>query len=116
MKISVSGPLPPTADLVTALNKKFGPLYRFTTYGLGKHKTILARKSALVGLQISVRDGEVHFQPSVPSTAGPAVSFMMFTELATLLILPVLIISRGFTKDPYRKMAKEIGFFLRDAY
>lgn len=115
MKISIASH-PPTDELVQVLNDKFNPRYSFELFGLGENKTIMARKSTLVGLQISNRDKEMYFQRTAPTIAGSAFSFMMLTELAIVFIIPLLIIFKGFTKDPYKEMAKEIGFFLKEKY
>lgn len=116
MKISVSGSLPPANELVSVLNDAFVPRYSFRTFGIGLEKTIMARKSLLVGLQVSITDNQIHFQRTAPTIASSLFSFMMLTELVVFLILPVLIIFEGFKRDPYKEMAKEIGFFLRDKY
>lgn len=116
MKISIASNHPPADELLQVLNDTFGPRYSFRLFGLGKEKTIMARKSALVGLQLSFTDKQANFQRTTPTIAGSALSFMMLTEFAVLLILPLLIISEGFTKDPYKEMAKEIGFFLKEKF
>ncbi len=116
MKISITGSLPPPAELVGVLNDAFGPRYTFSTFGLGKEKSVMARKSALVGLQLSVVEKQIDFQPTTPTIAGSIFGFMMLTELAALLIVPLLIISKGFTKNPYKEMASEIGLFLKAKY
>jgi hypothetical protein len=114
MKIPISSNLPPADELVQILNDQFAPRYSFRLFGLGKEKTIMARKSGLIGVQISFADKQANFQATTPSIAGSALSFMMLTEFAALLILPLLILSEGFKKDPYKEMAKEIALFLRD--
>lgn len=116
MKISVSGSLPPSSELVSVLNDAFAPRYSFRVFGIGAEKTIMAQKSFLVGLQVSVTDNQIHFQRTAPTIASSLFSFMMLTELVVLLILPLLIIFEGFKRDPYKEMAKEIGFFLKKAY
>lgn len=116
MKISIASTHPPTDELVHVLNDAFGRRYSFRLFGLGKEKTIMARKSALVGLQLSFDDKQASFERTAPTIASSALSFMMLTELAVLLILPLLVIFEGFTKDPYKEMAKEIGLFLKQKY
>ena len=106
MKIAVFPPVPPLADLVQVLNDAFGPTYSFRIFGMGKNKTIMARKSALVGLQLSVDGNEIHFQPTPPTATGSALGFMMLTELASLVMIPVLVITGFFRRDPYKEMAK----------
>lgn len=116
MNTSITGPLPPTAELVQVLNDAFGPEYSFRTFGLGKNKSIMARKSALIGLQMSVVGNRIGFQPTAPTITGSVLGFMTLTELAPLIMVPLLIISDFFRKDPYKEMAKEIGFFLKEKY
>lgn len=116
MKISIAGQLPPPDQLSNALNNAFAPRYTFRTFGLGKNKSVMARKSTFVGLQLSVVGNEIDLQPTAPTIAGSALSFMMLTELVAILIIPTLFIFKGFTKDPYKEMAREIGLFLKAEY
>ena len=116
MKISINGALPPLAELVQILNDAFQPGYSFKPYGLGKNKTIMARKSSLVGLQLSVAGNQIDLQPTAPTMTGSVLSFMMLTELAPLIMIPLVVGSDFFRKDPYKEMAKEIGFYLKEKY
>ena len=116
MKISITGSLPPLAELVRVLNDAFGPDYSFRIFGVGKRKSIMARKSSFVGLQLSIVENQIDFQPTAPTMSGSALGFMMLTELAPLVMIPLLIISDFFRKDPYKEMAKEIGLFLKHKY
>ena len=116
MKISITAPIPPPAELVQVLNDAFAPTYTFRTFGLGKRKSIMGRKSSLVGLQLSVVGYQIDFQPTAPTITGSALGFMALTELAPLVMIPLLIISDFFRKDPYKEMAKEIGYFLKHKY
>lgn len=114
--MSITGPLPPTAELVHVLNNAFLPQYSFRTFGLGKNKTIMARKSSMVGLQLSFVGNQIDFQPTAPTITGSVLSVMMLTELASIIMIPILVISDFFRKNPYKEMAKEIGSFLKEKY
>lgn len=116
MKISIAGALPPAEELVQSLNDAFAPGYSFRTFGLGENKTIMARKSAMVGLQLSVVGKQIDFQPTAPTMSGSVLGLMMLTELAPLVMIPLLVISDFFRKNPYKEMAKEIGCFLKEKY
>jgi hypothetical protein len=116
MKIIINGTFPPPTELVQILNDAFQPGYSFRQFGLGKNKTIMARKSSLVGIQLSVVGNQIDFQPTAPTITGPVLSFIMLTELVPLIMIPLLVISDFFRKDPYKEMAKEIGFFLKKKY
>ena len=116
MKISIAHNRPSSDELVQVLNRKFGPRYSFRLFGLGENKTIMARKSAAVGVQLSFYDDQLILQRTAPSIAGSVLTFMMLTELVVFLIIPLLILFEGFRKDPYKEMAQEIGFFLKEMY
>ena len=114
MRIQLSKNLPSIHDLTEILRQRFSDQYSVKTFGLGK-QSILVGKSTLVGAEISIRENEVSLSSSPPSVFGSILLTLGLTELAVVLI-PFLLKDGVSQQASYRKLEKEIGTFLVQAY
>ena len=108
MKIYASKPLPPADELVKILNKEFSPRYSSKLFGLGKEKTIMVKASTLVGTQISIRNNEI----TVQGTVSPIIPVIAMTELVAIFVLFL----GWFSREPWKKLEREVAVFLQQRY
>lgn len=73
MKISSSHTSPSTKELFRILSTEVSG-YSARFFGLGTEKTILVKKSAFVGVQITRRENEIIVEGSLPSLPACALS------------------------------------------
>lgn len=110
--IKVKAP-PTNADLIEVLNREFSGKYSFKLYGLG-NKSVMARKSALLGAQITVWENEIRVEGAPPSFGSGFLGSLMMTELAVVLF--PLFMFAGATLSKFKALEKEIAVFLRRIY
>lgn len=75
---------PTNEELISVLREKLPGEYNVREFGLGK-KTVMIKKSTLVGVQITVRGNEISVHESRPSIAGGILSSLAMIELPGLL-------------------------------
>jgi len=76
---------PTNEELMSILRQKLSGEYSVREFGLGK-KTVIIKKSTLVGAQITVRENEISVHESTPSIVGGILSSLAMIEWAGLLI------------------------------
>jgi len=114
MRITTTKTLPTAAELVEILKKEFSPDYSYTIFGLGKNKTVLVKKSALVGVQVSLLNNDISIQASPPSI-GTGYLFMFFSYTGLGAFIALVCVLLGMIESPLI-IEKEIGSFLKRKY
>ena len=104
---------PTNEELITLLRKELPSHYSVREYGLGK-KTVMIRKSAFIGAQITVRKNEIAVDESTPSVAGGILSSLVMIELASLIVF--IFASDGATWSKLQNFEKEMASFLKEQY
>lgn len=109
MRISTASPLPAKNELIEILNQKFARRYSLQIFGMGDTRSIMVRKSPMVGVQITERDHEFDIQATPPSV-GMAyfLSVLEMTGLAFAFTMPL--------RSEWKEFEKEIGSFLKKEY
>lgn len=108
MKIVSSHTVPSTNELFRILNSKVSG-YSARLFGLGADKTILVKKSAFVGVQITRREDEIIIEGSLPSIPVSILSsILMFGGIFYLL--------ESLFQSQLRKLENEIGSVLKEKF
>ncbi|WP_420583241.1 hypothetical protein [Reichenbachiella sp.] len=79
MKIRTSTPSPKSKEIARLLNSKL-PKGSAKLFGFDCYKTILVRKSPLVGVQITRRNQELIIEGSLPSVFASILSSLLMIE------------------------------------
>lgn len=79
MKIRTKHPLPSTKALKAYLDTKLSNRSA-RLFGLGSDKTLLVKKSAFIGVQITRRDHELVIEGSLPSISSSILSGFLMLE------------------------------------
>jgi len=79
MKITTDQILPSTKELASWVASEF-PGYSTKLFGLACHKTLIVKKSAFVGVQITRRDHELVIEGSLPSISTSILSGFLMLE------------------------------------
>ncbi|MFT4738123.1 MAG: hypothetical protein ACJAZM_002786 [Cyclobacteriaceae bacterium] len=95
--------LPRLNELIQVLKDKFSNAYSFKIFGFGSQKTILVKKSIMVGAQITLHGNEILVDGSFPNIVTSSV----MTLLSYSTIAPF---------EQWFEVEKEIGSFLRNQY
>lgn len=90
-------------NLIQELKNEFSDRYTFKIFGLGSQKSILVRKSAWVGVQITVYGNEIIIDGSFPNI----ISSSLMTLLSLSTIAPV---------SKWHELEKKITVFLKRKY
>ena len=113
MIIPTSRKTPQLQELSKVLTEEFSDQYSYKLFGLGSEKSIVVRKSMLVGVQITPRENEIRVDGTIPSVAISFFSALIAFALSTLGIIrsasfiPLL---------PSRNLENEIADFLKRKY
>lgn len=105
MIISTSKKIPIPQELSQVLKEEFSDRYSYTIFGLGSEKSVIVRKSTLVGVQITPRKNETMVDGTFPSVATAFFS--------------TLICGGGYWTPLYYSwldFEKEISLFLKRKY
>ena len=94
---------PSLNELIQELKNEFPDRYTFKLFGLGSQKSILVRKSAWVGVQITVHGNEIIIDGSFPNI----ISSSLMTLLTQSTIAPV---------QKWEELEKKISVFLKKKY
>lgn len=103
MIVQATRELPILSDLLQELKNEFSDQYTFKIFGLGSQRSILVRKSAWIGVQITIRNRGFFIDGSFPNLL--ASSFM--TLLSQSTIAPV---------NKWVELEKKIADFLKRKY
>ncbi len=103
MIVQATRELPNLNDLLQELKSEFPGQYTSKIFGLGSQKSILVRKSAWVGVQITIHGNKIYIDGSFPNIILS--SFM--TLLSQSTIAPV---------GKWEKLEKKITDFLKRKY
>ncbi|MDQ3394599.1 MAG: hypothetical protein M3512_10885 [Bacteroidota bacterium] len=104
---------PSNEELVETLKREFSNDYSYKLFGLGK-KSIIVRKSAFLGAQVSVQENEISIQGSPPSFGTGFLATLAMTE-AAIVVFPLFLFT-GASPSKFRKLEKEIASFLKNKY
>jgi hypothetical protein len=104
---------PTNEELIALLRKEIPSEYSVREFGLGK-KTVMIKKSAFIGAQITVRKNEIAVDESTPSVAGGILSSLAMIELASLIIF--IFASGGATRAKFRDFEKEMASLINERY
>ena len=107
MIIQTTKRLPSAKQLAHILKKEFSGQYEYEEFGLCEHKSLIVRRSFLVGVQISIDKNEFTIDAIPPSAAASFVSTIM-SIFANLFVV--------FTMLPYRELEKDVARFLKTKY
>ncbi len=107
MNIRTSKRLPSAKQLAQILKNEFSNQYEYEEFGLCEHKSLIVRRSFLVGVQISIDKNEVTIDAIPPSAMASFVSTIM-SIFANLFIV--------FAMLPYRQLEKDVARFLKSKY
>lgn len=103
MIVQATRELPNFNDLLQELKNEFSGQYTFKIFGLGSQKSILVRKSAWIGVQITIYGNEINIDGSFPNII---ISSLM-TLLSQSTIAPV---------NKWFKLEMKITDFLKRKY
>ena len=104
---------PSNQELLAALERNFPKAYSYKEFGLGK-KSVLVRKSAFLGAQITVKENEITIQGSPPSFGSGVLATLAMTE-AAIFVAPLFLFT-GATPSKFRKLEMEIASFLKGTF
>lgn len=104
---------PTNEELITLLRKELPSYYSVQEFGLGK-KTVMIKKSAFIGAQITVRKNEIAVDESTPSVAGGILSSLAMIELASLIIF--IFSSAGATRTKFQAFEREMASLINEKY
>ncbi|WP_111672341.1 hypothetical protein [Algoriphagus litoralis] len=76
---------PTNEELLSLLRKELPSDYSLREFGLDK-KTVMIKKSAFIGAQVTVRKNEIAIDESTPSVVGGILSSLAMIELASLIV------------------------------
>ena len=107
MRISTSNNSPTIGDLMSHLRNKFSDSYSFHLSGIGKEKTIIARKSTLVGAQISTGENEIRIDTIFPSMPFRIIRNLLFYGCGDVGMIMYVFPSR------WIKVQNELGSFIK---
>ena len=116
VKTLTSKPIPSGTELAEVLRKEFPPTYTCKLTGLGSDKNLLIRKSAMVGVEISIRGNELMVERVHPKGV-----FFVFL-LALGLGETILLLAETFygvlhlTASPWKKLEREVALVLKRKY
>lgn len=108
MKISTLKNTPSAKELIKTLRQKT-PKYSSRVFGLGSDKSIIVKKSAFVGVQISRRENELIVEGSLTSPLLSALSSFLFLEGLGYLFAYIFYYK-------WRELEIEIGHLLKAKY
>lgn len=103
MIVQATRELPNLKDLLEELKNEFSDQYTIKIFGLGSQKSILVRKSAWVGVQITLHGNEIYLDGSFPNI----VTSSLMTLLSQSTIAPVY---------KWVELEKKISDFLKRKY
>ena len=104
---------PSNEEILEILKREFSDDYAYKLYGLGK-KSIMVRKSALIGAQISVRENEISIEGTPPSFGAGFLATLAMSEAAVMLV-PIFALAGAFPSR-YKKLERKLALFLREKY
>lgn len=104
---------PTNEALIALLRKELPSDYTVREFGLGK-KTIMIKKSAFIGVQITIRKNEIAVDESTPSLAGGILSSLAMIELASLIVF--IIASGGATRSKFQAFEREMASLINEKY
>ncbi len=107
MIISTSIETPRPRELSQVLREEFSNRYSYKTFGLESEKSIIVRKSILVGVQVTPRGNEIGVDFMIPSVAVSL--FAVLIHFAGIFKIPSL-------EESWRDLEMEIAVFLRRKY
>ena len=97
---------PSNKQLIEVLKKEFSNRYAYSMFGFECDKSIIVRKSAFIGAQISKKGNEITVYGLSPSTLTTFLSAVDFIVTGGLFMgLPFM--------SKREQFEKEIGFFLQ---
>ena len=105
MKISTEKKYPNTRELIRKLKNKFSNAYSFSLYGVGNNRSIIARKSIFIGVEISRKENEIQIDPIFPS--------FLLQLIGTLFFIDSSVIRYVFPSK-LMKTERELGLFLQN--
>ena len=105
MTISTPNSAPSLADIIDAIHQEFSNRYAFKPFSVGAQKSLLVRKSPLVGVQITRREQEIIVEGTYPS-----LKISLLLTLALILGLPASL------RSPWSRLEREIALFLIEKY
>jgi len=106
MIISTSRKTPKLEDLVGILKEEFSDQYSYKIFGPGCDRSIIVRKSVLVGVQLTQRGNEIVLDSTFPSIVTSFFSALI--SIAGIWLTPTHSYWRGFEN--------EMAVFLRLKY
>lgn len=104
---------PTNEELMSVLRQKLSGEYSVREFGLGK-KTVMIKRSTMVGVQITVRQNEISVHESSPSVAGGILSSLAMIEWAGLLIHVFGIV--GAVPAKSQSFEKEVARLIHENY
>jgi len=107
MIISTSIETPRPRELSQVLREEFSNRYSYKIFGFGSEKSIIVKKSTMVGVQITPRGDEIAVDHIVPSATGSF--FALILGVVGLPNIPPLV-------ESWRSLERETGAFLRRKY
>ncbi len=107
MNIQTSKKLPTAKRLAEILKKEFSNQYEYEEFGLSEGKSLIVRKSFLVGAQISINKNELIVDSVPPSVTASFIATIMNTFANLFIVFAIL---------PYRKLERDLARFLNNKY
>ncbi len=104
---------PSNEELVETLEREFSKKYSYRLFGLWK-KSIIVRKSAFLGVQVSVEESEITIQGSPPSFGAGFLAFLTMT-VAGIVTFPIFVLSVA-SLSKFKKLEYDIASFLKNKY
>ncbi len=104
---------PTNDELIALLQKELPSDYSVREFGLGK-KTVMIKKSAFIGAQITVRKNEIAVDESTPSVAGGTLSSLAMIELASLIVF--IFASGSATRSKMQNFEREMASLINEKY
>ena len=107
MRLTATKKLPPVQNLVKILQNEFSDKYKFSLFGLGDEKSIIAKKSTFVGAQIVISKNQIDVDGISPSVLSSFFSMVLQVFMNLFILFSVM---------PFSKVEKDIASFLNQKY